>query len=59
MSKIQIEIDDEGLARVVLRQLPKFLEFCSATHREEQASGAAEQPTAGICPPVPGRDQIH
>ena len=36
MVKIVIEIEDEEVAKVVDRQLPKFLEFCRATHAEEQ-----------------------
>ncbi|MFM5738562.1 hypothetical protein ACET6T_07475 [Aeromonas veronii] len=59
MSKIQLEIEDEALARVVLRQLPKFLEFCSATHQEALASATAEQYSAVMCPPVPGSNKIH
>lgn len=59
MSKIQLDIEDEALARVVLRQLPKFLEFCSATHQEELASATAEQYSAVMCPPVPGSNKIH
>ncbi|EKB19252.1 hypothetical protein [Aeromonas veronii] len=59
MSKIQLEIEDEALARVVLRQLPKFLEFCSATHQEELASATAEQYSAVMCPPVPGSNNFH
>ncbi|WP_421261196.1 hypothetical protein [Aeromonas jandaei] len=59
MSKIQLEIEDEALARVVLRQLPKFLEFCSATHQEELASATAKQHCAVMCSPVPGSNKIH
>ncbi|QSR46999.1 hypothetical protein [Aeromonas veronii] len=59
MAKIELDIEDEALAKVVLRQLPKFLEFCSATHQEELASAAAKQHSAVMCSPVPGSNKIH
>ena len=59
MSKIQLEIEDEALARVVLRQLPKFLEFCRATHLEEQVLGPVKQQAAAVGYQMPGSNKIH
>lgn len=59
MAKIEIDIEDEALAKVVLRQLPKFLEFCRATHQEEQVLGPAKQQAAAVCYQMPGSNKIH
>ncbi|WHF41892.1 hypothetical protein [Aeromonas salmonicida] len=59
MVKIQIDIEDEELAKVVLRQLPKFLDFCGATHQEEQASASAPDLAAYVGHQMLGSNKIH
>jgi hypothetical protein len=59
MVKIQIDIEDEDLAKVVLRQLPKFLDFCGATHQEEQASASVQDSVAYVGHQMPGSNKIH
>ena len=59
MAKIELDIEDEALAKVVLRQLPKSLEFCRATHLEEQVLGPAKQQAAAVCYQMPGSNKIH
>ncbi|HHQ4467731.1 TPA: hypothetical protein ACSPZQ_001241 [Aeromonas veronii] len=59
MAKIELDIDAEALANVVLRQLPKFLEFCRATHLEEQVLGPVKQQAAAVGYQMPGSNKIH